>query len=254
MIGSRALARLAAGALDGLRGRVALAGATRVGTGVRVFGWPAVASEGEVTFGKNVVLVSAPAPIRIVVAPGGVLSIADGVVLESGVTLRVRGSVRIGAEARLGPGCVVDDDGPDLLPIEVGDRAWVEERAVLLGGARVAPGSVIERGAVLGSTTVAGAAASTGQAQAVKTESLRAIEAQVRAVIARVVPSVATADAEVDLRTFKGWDSLAALRAVVALEKEFKRSLPYDLFTQHPRIASVTPHVASFGVASQEAL
>jgi acyl carrier protein len=43
-----------------------------------------------------------------------------------------------------------------------------------------------------------------------------------------------------DLRLFKEWDSLAALRVLVAIEREFAVTLPHDLLVNEPRLDRVT--------------
>jgi len=237
----RLLARAAGRAADGARSRIAFGGASRVGAGVHLFGWPRVSCEGTLVIGRDVVFVSSPAPIELLVARGATLVIGDGTLLESGATLRAARSVVIGRRARIGAGCVVDDDGADD-GIAVADEAWIEDGAVLLGGASIADGQVVPRGAIVGERADAGEAAS--QATAAVDEAARdRVEERVRAVMARVVPAASTAEWGTDLRLSKGWDSLAALRVLVALEKEFGVSLPYDLFTQQPRLASVAPYV-----------
>jgi hypothetical protein len=64
---TRRLSERIAGALDDAKTRVALRGATRVGSGTSVYGWPRLASEGELTIGRRAVFVSTPAPITLVV-------------------------------------------------------------------------------------------------------------------------------------------------------------------------------------------
>jgi acyl carrier protein len=236
---ARALGRVVARALDGGRSRVAFRGASSVGEGVRIFGWPRVACEGVLTIGRDVVFVSSPAPIELLVAPGATLVIGDGALIESGTTVRAGHSVVIGRRARIGTGCILDDDGPTP-GIVISDEAWIGDGAVVLGGVAVDASTVVLRGAIVDAR---------GEAPAPVSEerpddgSRKIVEARVRAVMARIVPSASGVEMGADLRLSKGWDSLAALRVLVALEKEFGVSLPYDLFTQQPRLASVTTYV-----------
>jgi acyl carrier protein len=230
----RALGAVVSGTMDSLRSRVFLAGATSVGTGVRIFGRPRVSCEGELVVGPGVVIVSSPAPVQLLVAPGARLVIGAGTVIESGATIRARRGVVIGSEARVGVGCVIDDDGPVPAEIAVHDRAWLEDGVILLAGAQIAARSIVPRGTLAGATSI-----QTGTVA--HDDPSRAIEDRIRGVIGRVVPGASQAERGVDLRLFKGWDSLAALRVLVALEKEFSVTLPYDLFTHKPRLESVTP-------------
>ena len=239
----RTLARLAGRALDRLHTHYALAGATSVGSGARVFGWPQVSCQGELVIGDGVVFVSSPAPIEIVVADGGSLVIGDGSLIESGAILRVRRRVVIGNRARIGVGCIVDDDGPVPEEISVAERAWIEDGAVLLAGAKVDVATTVPKGAVVGGGSVSSASARSASDD----RAARAVERRLRAVIARVVPSVSLIDKGADLRFYKGWDSLAALRVLVGLEKEFAITLPSDLFSQAPRLESAIPIILAAG-------
>jgi hypothetical protein len=132
---SRALAQSAVQALDTVRSKVALREATRVGGGVRVFGRPRVANEGELVVGERVVLVSAPSPVDLLVAPGARLVIGDRALIESGASIRARGRVHIGRGVRIGAGCILDDDGAQSSGISVGDGALKEGGALLRSGA-----------------------------------------------------------------------------------------------------------------------
>ncbi|HEV3192168.1 MAG TPA: hypothetical protein VGY54_16765, partial [Polyangiaceae bacterium] len=87
----RTLARAAEQALDSARSRIALRDATRVGRGVRVFGWPRVANEGELTIGDRVSIVSRPSAVELLVAPGASVLIGDRALVESGAVIRARG-------------------------------------------------------------------------------------------------------------------------------------------------------------------
>jgi acetyltransferase-like isoleucine patch superfamily enzyme/acyl carrier protein len=225
-----------------VRSRLALAGATSIGEEIRIFGWPRVACEGELLVGRGVVFVSSPAPIQLMVAHGGALTIGDGSLIESGVTLRARRRIVIGKSARLGVGCILDDDGADDGEIVVKDHAWIEDGAILLGGARVEAGVVVSRGTVVGGQ---GNATHDVPAGAPPEPSAGVVEKRLREVVSRIVPSVARAAGDADLRAFRGWDSLAALRVLVALEKEFGVVLPHDLFTQRPQLASAIAAISA---------
>jgi acyl carrier protein/acetyltransferase-like isoleucine patch superfamily enzyme len=239
---SRTVAQGAVQALDAIRSRVALREATSVGRGVRVFGRPRVANDGELVVGDRVVLVSAPAPVDLLVAPGASLIIRDRALIESGASIRARGRVHIGRGARVGAGCILDDDGDDATGIYVGEGAWLEDGAVLLGGANVAPGSVVDRFALRAAQDHArpqGAPkrAANGEAELDPDD----VDRRVRAVLGRLIFGAADIERSANLNQVKGWDSLAALRVLVALEKEFAVVLPHQLFARHPSLEAATP-------------
>jgi len=236
----RSVARAVSGAVDGVRARLALSGAAKVGPGVRLFGWPTVVAEGRLVIGRDVVFVSTPAPVSLFVATGAELVIGDGAVIESGAIVRAGRSVVLGPRSRIGVGCVVDDGGA-AAGILVADEGWLDDGAVLVGGAIIRAGARVARGGVVGGEAappVAPAGFIDGEAR-----TLSEREDRVREVVGRILPSAARAPHGVDLRLFKGWDSLAALRILVALEKEFAVTLPHELFSRQHTIASLVPWV-----------
>jgi acetyltransferase-like isoleucine patch superfamily enzyme len=235
----RSLARAMSGAIDGVRNRVALAGAESVGPGVRLFGWPSVVTEGRLVIGRDVVFVSSPAPVELFVAQGAELVIGDGAVIESGATLRAGRSIVIGRQARIGVGCVIDDGAAE--GIVIADASWLDDGVVLVGGARVPAGSVVARGTIVGQEI--GALVPDAPPIADGAPSLTEVEARVLAVVGHIVPAAACAPRGADLRLYKGWDSLGALRILVALEREFAVTLPYDLLSREHAIEALAPYM-----------
>jgi acetyltransferase-like isoleucine patch superfamily enzyme/acyl carrier protein len=242
---SLALAQAVVGLVDRLRSRAALRAATRIGEGVRLFGWPRIVNEGELTIGSYVSLLSTPSPVEFVVAPGATMVVAERALIESGASLRARGTLRIGRGARIGAGCIVGDDGKDDGETTIGDGAWIEDGVVVPGGTNVPAGTVLARrvatsaaASVPRGPTVPVAAGSSDGASA-------DIDRRLRAVLSRVVAATSSVDAATELTQVKGWDSLAALRALVALEKEFAIVLPITLFAERPSLETVTPVIAA---------
>jgi acyl carrier protein len=244
---ARTFAQIVVGALDEARSRVAFRSVTRLGTDTKLFGWPRVANEGALVIGSGVSLVSAPSPVNLVVAPGGSLVIGDRALIESGAAIRARGRVVIGSGARVGAGCIVDDEGTEAGEISIGDGAWLEEGAVLLAGTRVAPGTVFRR-----RPTDAARPSRRSDAPHSSESASHDAEQRVRAVLERLVAGASTVDRTASLSLMEGWDSLAALRTLVALEKEFAVMLPHQLFAKHPTLESVMPVIlASISIRAE---
>jgi acyl carrier protein/acetyltransferase-like isoleucine patch superfamily enzyme len=246
---TRMVARAAEHALDDARRRFMLRAATHVGDGVRVLGRLHVACDGELVVGDRSVFISSPAPIELLVAPGGRLVLGDNVLVESGATLRARGQVIVGNAVRIGAGCVIDDDGVPSGEIMIGDGAWIEDGSVLVGGARVAPDSVLPRASI-----------ESGDGNAVLTPAPERsdvpdiaprIRDHVRGVIGRMMPKAGWVADDAHLDGLQGWDSLAALRLLVALEKDLSIVLPHDFFSRHQSLESVVTVIA--GVLSKDA-
>lgn len=118
--------------------------------------------------------------------------------------------------------------------LEIGAGAYIESgvtlracrRVVVSPGAHVAAGAVVDDVATVESELVV-------HAHDPKRPVARPHPvARVRAAIASVVPSVADLGPADDVRHAQGWDSLAALRVVVALEATLGVDVPHDLFTR----------------------
>ena len=143
------------------------------------------------------------------------------------------GEIRVGDDVVIvsspAPVTIVAHDGAS---IEIGDGAVIESgavirargRLVIPAGARIAAGSIVDDEVV-------------GREDASPTSST-ALD-RVRAIVAAVAPAAERAGAATDVRTFEGWDSLAALRVIVALEKELGITLPHDLFAEPRTLASL---------------
>ena len=142
------------------------------------------------------------------------------------------GEIRVGDDVVIvsspAPVTIVAHEGAS---IEIGDGAVIESGAVIRAhdhvvipaGARIAAGSIIDDEVV----RVEDAPAASN-----------AID-RVREILASVVEAAEHADAGTDVRTLAGWDSLAALRVIVSLEKELGVVLPHDLFTEPRTLASL---------------
>jgi len=251
------LARAAAQALDEARSRLALQGATRVGVGVRVFGRPHVTNHGELTIGRHVALVSRPSPVELLVSSGGTLVLGEGALVESGASIRVRARVVIGAGARIGAGCIVDDEASNPSSVVVGEGAWIDEGVVLVAGANVPAGAHVERevlrDAAANATSSRAHRSDRAEGTAASSAEVEDVDRRVRAVLGRLVSGASSLDARTSFADVKGWDSLAALRVLVSLEKEFSVVLPAHLFAQHPTLEAVVPAILTNVAKRREA-
>jgi acetyltransferase-like isoleucine patch superfamily enzyme/acyl carrier protein len=232
-----ALARGAVFAIDNVRARLALRHVTRAGGALTIAGEPWIENEGTITLGRGVALVSRPTAVHLVARAGAEIAIGDGAVIEAGATIvaGARGArVIIGADARIGPMCLVlDDDGPDAQSagVAIGDGATLEEGVTLLRGAVVRAGERVARGTTLGGAASALSTKRTLRNGRAATDDEARID-RVRRAATRIVPRVAHASLDAELQSIAGWDSLAALRVLVAVEDELHVVLPTDVFAR----------------------
>jgi acetyltransferase-like isoleucine patch superfamily enzyme len=94
----------------------------------------------------------------VVIASGGVLEIAGGGGLNSGVTLSCFERVTIGRDTLIGPDVMIRDsdshstgtsERSPTAPIEIGDRVWIGARAMVLKGVKIGDGSVVAAGSIV---------------------------------------------------------------------------------------------------------
>jgi acetyltransferase-like isoleucine patch superfamily enzyme len=86
------------------------------------------------------------------------ISIGDRTVLNRGCYLDGRGGLAIGRDVSVSPECYLvslthDPHDPGFRaiprPVEIGDRAWIGARAIILPGVRIGEGAVVGAGAVV---------------------------------------------------------------------------------------------------------
>lgn len=160
--------------------------------------------------GRNVRVFGIPS----VVCEGTLLVGDDAVIVSTPAPVTI--VVERGASVEIGAGAC----------IEAGVTLHARRRIVIAPGARVEPGSVIDDLASDASETVVAHERSPSR-DARSTGSGR-----VRAIVAFIVPTVRELGPADDVRRAPGWDSLAALRVIVTLEKELGVVLAHDLFAR----------------------
>ena len=118
--------------------------------------------------------------------------------------------------------------------IEIGDGAVLESGVTLHAHKRivVAPHARVEAGALLDDLASDAPEIVVAPGRAQRAARQVPADSRVRDVLATIVPAVAGLGPRDDVRAAPGWDSLAALRAVVELEQALGASLPHDLFTR----------------------
>jgi len=121
--------------------------------------------------------------------------------------------------------------------LEIGDDACVESGSVLRARRRVLVdrGTRVEAGSVIDDM-----ARGDGELRVSTTGARTAPRlARIRAVMASVVPAVRDVGPADDVRHAPGWDSLAALHVIVALERELDVHLPHDFFAHARTLESI---------------
>jgi acetyltransferase-like isoleucine patch superfamily enzyme/acyl carrier protein len=224
---------------------VRLRAVTSLGRRPRVRGVPVVKNEGRITIGDDFRLDSWPVPSHLVTGRAGFIEVGHGVSIGPGAAISSERHVRIGDGVRLGGSVMIMDtdfhDRRDFSASAPGRPVVIEEEAGLgrgvtvLKGAHIGRGAWIAPGSVVSGPVPAGACArgvparvcAGGSTPASSRDHAAGVDLleRVRAVVAETL-QVALPDPADGPSEIPAWDSLGALRLLLALEEEFGVVLP----------------------------
>jgi acyl carrier protein/carbonic anhydrase/acetyltransferase-like protein (isoleucine patch superfamily) len=248
--------------LDGvgtdLRRALWLRNVTQVGKDVVVEGRPFIANEGSFVIGDRAVLSSRPVQSHFVVGRGGRLVLGAGATVSYGAAISAQAEVLIGRQTQIGPLVVIMDSDfhvvgdpdarPPETPISIGNDVVIESRVTILrgsvigDGARVRSGSVVS-GSIAAGTTVAGVPA--GVLGEVPVELGPQGSLDLRPLVQLVLGLSSTPELDDGPDQIPQWDSLGALKLLLAIERTFKVTLPEEQLKKAQSIALLTQVVAS---------
>jgi serine acetyltransferase len=211
-----------------------------VGADLRLEGPPWISNRGRLVVGGGVRISSRPVQSHLVVAPGASLVIGDGVEIGHGAAIAAHARVEIGEGARLGPFVSISDtdfhvagerDGvPETAPVRIGAGARLGSRVTVLRGSSIGRGAVVLAGSVVSGPVADGAVVSgvparpTSGAGADHGDPPRAAE-RVPQVVAEALGLRAPPPEGAGPAAIPEWDSLGALRILLALEDAFAVTL-----------------------------
>ncbi|MCW1987136.1 UNVERIFIED_ORG: acetyltransferase-like isoleucine patch superfamily enzyme [Sphingomonas sp. R1F5B] len=119
---------------------------------------PRLIGQGQIRIGARVNLRGDVAPVRIEVARGALVTLADRAFLNAGVQLICHSAIEIGPHCRIGPDCVLCDtnhhpvhqgDGVRVTPIRLGRNVWLGRGVIVLPGVTIGDHAVVAAGAVV---------------------------------------------------------------------------------------------------------
>ncbi len=144
-----------------LRARWHLRSAARLGSGIRLWGQPAIHNYGTLVIGDRVRLMSHVARIELAVGKGGLLEIGDNVYINYGCSIGATELIRIGSNCSIGSHTIIMDNDfheldperrnqvPASAPIVLEENVWLGVRVTILKGVTIGTGSVIGAGSVV---------------------------------------------------------------------------------------------------------
>jgi FkbH-like protein len=152
-------AKAARFASESARAALDLRSCDAVGVGVRATGRVVVTNRGRITIGNDATFHSPWSPIELFAGNDAELRIGNKVAINYGTMISAKKRVIIGDEVMIGNHCIIADsdqpgssNGPsndELLPVEIGDGAWLAVRVTVLPGAKIGAGAVITAGSVV---------------------------------------------------------------------------------------------------------
>jgi amino acid adenylation domain-containing protein len=131
-----------------------------VGAGARVAGRVWIHGEGRIVIGERVLLDGTRAPIELHAEPGAQLTIGDDTIVEGGTSIEATLAVSIGARAHIGMYCKIMDNHfhalaerdarPPARAVVVDEDVELGPHVILMAGAHVGRGAVVEASTVVG--------------------------------------------------------------------------------------------------------
>jgi acetyltransferase-like isoleucine patch superfamily enzyme/acyl carrier protein len=198
---------------------------------------PTVENDGRIELGARFFLASSPVQSHLVTGEHGLLTVGDDVSIGHGAAIAAFERVEIGSGARVGPLVIIMDTdfhkigdantSHQTTPVRIGRGARIGARVTLLRGADVGDGAVVEAGAVVSGKVGAGQRVAGVPARAVRAAGT-AVEADVPQVVMHALGLAAPPPSGQTRQETPGWDSLGALKVLLALEDAFGVSLPEE--------------------------
>jgi acetyltransferase-like isoleucine patch superfamily enzyme/acyl carrier protein len=210
----------------------------RLGVRARVTGRPFIVNQGKIRIGRDFHLVAQPATSHLV-AMGGLLEIGDRVQIACGASITALQRIRIGDDTQIGPYAVIIDSDFHVVgnrsahatpqPIWIGRNVTIGHRVTILRGATIGNGVRVESGSVVSGNVPDGAVVAGVPAAPVMAlrgsatgEDLRLDVAEVvQRVFGLPVPPLSSDGPD----TIPAWDSLGALKLLLAIEQAFDITL-----------------------------
>jgi acetyltransferase-like isoleucine patch superfamily enzyme len=228
----------------GLTSPLRLRSVTAVGRRPRLRGVPVVRNAGRITIGDDFWLASFPLVSHLVTGRAGLLEIGNGVSIGAGAAISCEAHVRIGDRVRLGGSVMIMDtdfhDRRDFsaqapaAPVVIEADARLGRNVTVLKGAHIGAGAWIGPGSVVSGLIPAGSCAAgvparvsagrDGPNAAAGADLLERVQTVVAATFAVEAPEPSDGPPQIP-----AWDSLGALRLLLALEEEFAVVLPDTL-------------------------
>ena len=226
--------------LDAALVRRRLRACDSLGRGAVLRGTPTVHNTGKLVIGDDFWLNSIPVRSHLFVT--GSMQIGNRVRIGAGATLTCLGAVDIADDVRVGDFVIIldsdfhnaDDVSSEAIPrpIRIGEGVRIEHRVTILPGTTIGKGARLKVGSVVSGDVKENAVLQGNPARpvAVDEPAMDASSAEVPKLVMQVLGLPHLPDLHDGPTTIPQWDSLGALRLIVALEDLFGIALTEDEF------------------------
>lgn len=221
-----------------LRSAWLLKACDQIGRGIVLEGAPYVENAGSIVLGDSVFISSLPVQSHLVTRHGGRLEIGSFVRVGWGAALTAHHHVTIGDGSVLGPYVAIADTDfhvagdrnakAETTPVVIGKKVYIGSRVQILRGAQIGDGAQVAAGSVVAGIVAPGEHVAGVPARPVRTSALADDghpQERIASVVQRVLGLPERPPLEAGPDELAGWDSLGALKLLLALEEEFGVSL-----------------------------
>ncbi len=221
--------------LRAARAKLILRQANRVGKSPKLIGQPNIVNGGRLEIGDDFSFSARPAPSHLIAAEGGRILVGDRVRISYGAAISARLEVKLGDGVEIGPYAVIMDSDYHV----VGDRSAIDEplavsieagaklgaRVTVLRGSVIGAGAVVQGGSVVSGRVAPGSVVGGVPARAVQASREDGESGQEAVEVPKLIMSVlglstppGASDGPSQIRE---WDSLGALKIVLAVEEAY---------------------------------
>ena len=214
------------------KARLLLRNAASVGRDPIVVGTPMLIAShgGRIDLGDDLFFSSKPS-VSHLAALGGRITIGNGVRISYGAAISAREAVTIGDRVQIGPFVVLMDSDfhvagsretkDEPLPVQIEADVRIGARVTILRGSVIGAGAVLLDGSVVSGRVAAGDVVSGVPARSISAAQSGADGLEISVLVQRVLGLASRPNESDGPAQISEWDSLGALKLVLALEEAF---------------------------------
>jgi len=217
--------------MDAIRVRLRLRACDSVGEGAKLDGRPTIVGDGAIRIGARFYLASRPIQSHLIAGRGATLTIGDDVAIGHGAAIATYAGIEIGADTRIGPNAIIIDTDFHVVGnrlaraeparITIGRGVRIGSRVTVLRGSRICDGADVAAGSVVRGVISEGARVSGVPARLFVPAEHDSASKSVAEVVMRAFGLSGLPGSGDGPREIPYWDSLGALKLLLALEEAF---------------------------------